>query len=128
MPNILKKYPLALLVFVVLCYLSFFKPPSTGLPSLPHLDKVVHFCMYFGFSSVIWFEFLRAKKKQTPALRGWGIGFVLPVLTSGIIELLQEYCTTYRGGEWLDFLANSLGALGATLLFYYVFRKHYFRA
>lgn len=27
------------------------------------------------------------------------------------MELMQAYCTTYRSGEWLDFLADSLGAL-----------------
>ena len=32
------------------------------------------------------------------------------VLFSGMVELLQEYCTTYRGGDWLDFAANTTGA------------------
>jgi hypothetical protein len=28
---------------------------------------------------------------------------------SGLLELLQRYCTTNRSGEWLDFAANSTG-------------------
>ena len=34
---------------------------------------------------------------------------------SGLIEILQEYCTGgRRSGDWLDFAANSIGAtLGA---------------
>lgn len=30
---------------------------------------------------------------------------------SGVIEILQEYCTGgRRSGDWLDFAANSIGA------------------
>jgi len=36
--------------------------------------------------------------------------------------LLQEYCTTYRGGDWLDFAANTTGAILASLVAYYVVR------
>ena len=126
MPEFIRKYPISLLVFALLCYLSFFKPPSTGLVQIPHLDKLVHYCMYFGFSSVLWFEFLRWKDKKAQPFRGWVIGFIIPSLISGIIELMQEYCTTYRGGEWLDFIANSMGALTASLLFYYFIRMRFF--
>ena len=48
--------------------------------------------------------------------------FVCPVLFSGMVELLQEYCTTYRGGDWLDFAANTTGALIASLIGYFVLR------
>jgi hypothetical protein len=35
---------------------------------------------------------------------------------SGIIELVQEYCTLYRSGEWLDLAANATGcSLGAMI-------------
>jgi hypothetical protein len=39
---------------------------------------------------------------------------------SGVLELLQEYCTGgHRNGDWLDFAANTLGvtlAVGVGLL------------
>lgn len=41
----------------------------------------------------------------------------LAVFLSGLIEILQEYLTEHRSGEWMDFLANSLGSLTALLLF-----------
>lgn len=37
------------------------------------------------------------------------------------MELAQKYLTTYRSGEWLDALANSIGVLlaaGVALLVY----------
>ena len=41
----------------------------------------------------------------------------------GTVEsLLQEYCTTYRGGDWFDFLANICGVTLATLFSYFVLR------
>ena len=79
-------------------------------------DKVVHICMYFGMSGMLWLEFLRAHRKDyTPIWHAWVGAFICPVLFSGIVELLQEYCTTYRGGDWLDFAANTTGAVLASL-------------
>lgn len=126
----IRHYILAVIVFLVICYLSLFKPPSIGEVSIPHLDKVVHFCMYFGFSSILWVDFFRSNEPHNyNNKRGWLIGGFLPILLSGCIELLQEYCTSYRGGEWLDLLANSLGVLSASSLFYFVFsKKKWFRA
>ena len=40
--------------------------------------------------------------------------WLVPILMSGLLELLQEYATSTRNGEWFDFAANSLGVtLGA---------------
>lgn len=104
--------------------MSFFKPPSIeeGI-RIPFLDKIVHFCMYFGFSLMLWIDLWRARKSLSLLKRGWYIAFLLPVLISGVIELLQEYCTTFRGGEWLDFCANSLGALTASTVTYLFLKR-----
>ena len=34
----------------------------------------------------------------------------------GLLELLQSYCTTTRNGDWLDFLADGIGAIGICLV------------
>ena len=57
----------------------------------------------------------------------WVGAFLCPILFSGCVELLQEYCTTYRGGDWLDFAANSVGAILASLVAYYVVRPRMMR-
>ena len=46
----------------------------------------------------------------------------MPIAFSGAIELAQSYCTEHRGGDWLDFTANTLGVLLATLVGYYILR------
>lgn len=121
----IRKYPISLFIIAVVVYLSFFKPPSTGLDKIPNIDKVVHFCMYGGMSGMLWLEFLWTHRKhKSPMWHGWLGAFACPVLFSGCVELLQEYCTSYRGGDWMDFAANSFGAVVASLLAYYVIRPY----
>lgn len=124
----IKKYPVSLVVILAVIYLSFFKPPATGLGTIPHLDKVAHLCMYSGMSGMLWMEFLWAHRRDnTPLWHAWIGAFLCPVLFSGVVELLQEYCTTYRGGDWLDFAANATGAVLASLIAYFVLRPRMMR-
>lgn len=110
MISILKTYPLTLLTVAVICYLSFFTPPQTELDNISNIDKLVHTCMYGGLSIIIWWEYLR--KHDTICWKRFiPISVVSPIMMSGIIELLQAYCTTNRSGEWLDFAANSFGVV-----------------
>lgn len=119
----IKKYPLSLSVILTVIYLSFFKPPSVEeLDKIPYIDKVVHICMYFGMSGMLWLEFLRAHRKDnTPLWHAWVGALFCPVLFSGVVELLQEYCTTYRGGDWMDFAANATGATLASVAGFFLF-------
>lgn len=119
----LKKYPVSLLVVGVILYLSFFKPPALEVGKIPGFDMVVHFGMYGGLSGILWVEFLRNHIRKGSVMWHAWIGAVLcPILMSGVIELLQEYCTTYRGGDWFDFLANMCGVVAATGIAYYGIR------
>ena len=117
----LKKYPLTCLIVIVIFYLSFFKPPQTEMNEIPGIDKLVHICMYGGLCFFLWIEYLRAHPKIHRKRLVIG-GILLPIFLSGAIELLQSYCTEHRGGDWIDFIANTLGVLSAALLGYYVLR------
>ncbi len=122
MISILKTYPLTLLTVAVICYLSFFTPPQTELDNISNIDKLVHTCMYGGLSIIIWWEYL--KKHDTICWKRFiPISVVFPIMMSGIIELLQAYCTTNRSGEWLDFAANSLGVVLAFIAGNFVLRR-----
>lgn len=57
MLSYIKKYPISLFIILTVIYLSFFKPPKTDLDEIPNLDKLVHVCMYFGMSGMLWLEF-----------------------------------------------------------------------
>ncbi len=110
----LKKYPLSMCIVLIIFYLSFFTPPKTDMGEIPGFDKFAHTCMYGGFCLVIWFEYLRSHRSlNATKMCIWG--FIAPILMSGVIELMQA-CTENRSGEWLDFYANSLGAVLAALI------------
>ena len=122
MISILKTYPLTLLTVAAICYLSFFTPPQTELDNISNIDKLVHTCMYGGLSIIIWWEYLR--KHDTICWKRFiPISVVSPIMMSGIIELLQAYCTTNRSGEWLDFAANSFGVILAFIAGNFVLRR-----
>lgn len=114
-----RKYLFSLLCIVTIWYLSFFTPPQTELDDVPLIDKWVHLVMYGGTWSVVWLEYVRSHARLNAVkLAIWA--WLMPIAMSGVIELLQEYCTNgRRSGDWADLLANSIGvtlAVGVGLL------------
>lgn len=105
----IRKYPVSLLCIATIWYLSFFTPPQTELDEVPFIDKWVHMVMYGGTWSMVWLEYVRCHRSLNwQKLLVWA--WLLPIVMSGIIELLQEYCTHgRRSGDWADLLANSIG-------------------
>lgn len=122
----IKKYPLSIIIILTVVYLSFFKPPTNDdMPNIPHLDKLVHFCMYLGMSGMLWFEFYRAHRcERPPMMHAWIGACFSPILFSGVVELLQQHATTHRGGDWLDFMANTLGVFAATWIAHRWYASH----
>jgi len=118
------RYPFSIAIILLVTFLSFFKPPQTELDDVPGIDKLVHTGMYFVMAGLLWLEFYRGRKKtNAPMWHAWIGAFVCPLVYGGVVELLQEYCTEYRGGEWLDFAANSLGVILAAMVGIYLLPK-----
>jgi VanZ family protein len=119
----IKKYPFSLTLLLLVVYLSFFKPPTPDISLFEGFDKFVHGCMYAGLSGVLWLEFLLNYRNKALPVRHALIGAVtLPILFGGLIELGQQYLTTYRGGEWLDLLADIGGVALGSLFAWYILR------
>lgn len=117
--QIIRRYPLSLLCIALIWVLCFCHPPQTSMDGVPGIDKLAHVVMYLGTCGIMWWEYLRHHK----ALRLrhavlWLI--VMPVLMSGVIELLQEFATVHRGGDWIDFAANTCGVVLGALFGRYV--------
>ena len=121
MKKIIKEYPLTFLVIMAIWFLSFFNPPQTEMEEIPFIDKIAHICMYGGFVTVLWFEYFRSHTSLNFKRLIFG-GILAPMFMSGLIEILQEYCTAHRGGEWLDLVANCTGVVLGALFSYYVTR------
>ncbi len=113
--NYLKKCPFTLILIVAIWYLSLFTPPETRLDNVRFIDKWVHILMYGTLSVVFWVEVLRMKNVAYSRYEYLGI-FFFPIIMGGLVELVQAYCTTNRTGDWLDFLANTVGAVIGSLI------------
>ena len=119
--NIIYRSPLSLLTIAVIIYLTLFYKSNDKTPTFQHLDKIVHFIMYGGLCSVLWFEYLCSHKRIN--IKNIILGaVVLPILFSGGLEIAQSTITTTRKGDIFDFLSNTLGVLFAIIFSLYVSR------
>lgn len=113
-----KKYLLTLTglniiwIFIIfaLCAMPSQDIPDPGI-DIPHLDKVVHFGMFFIMSLLICYRYERPCLKK---IYGIAIGFSF--LYGGLIEILQHYFFN-RGGDVWDLLADVAGGVAGCLLF-----------
>lgn len=85
-------------------------PEIKPLEDIPLMDKWTHFVMYGGLACAAWFDIYRSKT-QVPTAGKLLLAIVYPILLGGLMELAQAYLTTCRNGDWLDFIANTIGAV-----------------
>ena len=115
--HFVKKYPFSCVCIALIWILSltpFF--PETPLDNVEFIDKWVHILMYGCTFLVVWLEYyFKHKKYDWEKLFFWG--WLGPILMSGVLELLQEYCTFgHRSGDWLDLAANATGVTVAAVI------------
>lgn len=114
--HLIRKYPVSCFFIADIWILCFITPPHTRLDNVPFMDKWTHIAMYGGTCLAIWIEYLRCHNKIN-AMRLFCMAWLAPVIMSGVIELLQAYCTGgRRSGDWLDFAANTMGATLAAVI------------
>lgn len=106
-----RRYPLSFLLAFAIVLLSLLPIPDVRTTvEVPLMDKWAHMVMYGVLTLVIWLEYIRAHR-QMRGRRLLLLAFLAPIAMGGVLELMQAYLTTCRSGEWLDFVANSIGAV-----------------
>lgn len=93
---------LAIAVVLVLCLMPIEDPP---LKDVRFIDKWTHIVLFGGICGVLLFEMTlngHGRRRWMAPLMAGSLG--------GVVELLQAYCTACRSGEWLDFVADIVGA------------------
>lgn len=110
---------------ILILVLSFL--PGRNLPNVQivALDKLVHFIFYlllFVFTMYGW-----RRQLQITLLRKVPITLVwLACILFGIaIEVCQEVFTADRHFDWLDIMANSMGALAGGMAWYYLLQEKF---
>lgn len=107
MKRFLLARPFTVLVTVAIILLSLLPlPENLPLADVSLIDKWTHLVMYGGLAWVAYLEHRRRAALPQLLL----VALVFPVLLGGLLELLQEWLTTYRSGEWFDFVADAVGA------------------
>ncbi len=119
----IKTYPLGLLVTLAILVLSLARIPEVPVAEdVPLADKWTHMVMYAALTLSIWWQYLRSHK-QVNWLRLSLFGIVAPAAWGGLMELAQAYLTTYRSGDWWDFVANCIGVAIAVVIGMTALRK-----
>ena len=103
------------LIILILCGAPSSEFPSVGFLNIPHLDKVVHFGLYFVFTLLLISENNTLRLSGGITKKSMLYGFTFAVAYGGIIELMQMLVFTSRGADFFDFLANIIGSTSAIL-------------
>lgn len=112
----IKTYPLGLLIALAIVALSLAPVPEIpAAEDIPLADKWTHMVMYGSLTLIIWIQYLRSHQKTNWVKLVIG-GILAPAAWGGLMELAQAYLTTYRSGDWLDFIANCIGVAIAVIL------------
>lgn len=111
-----RNYPFSVACIVLIWTLSlcpYF--PETSLNDVPFIDKWTHFVMYGSLCLIIWLEYWR-QHPRPDYVRLFQWAWLAPIVMSGVLELLQEYATPTRSGEWSDLAANATGVTLGTVI------------
>lgn len=109
--SFLKKHWVTILLVLLIIWACLMKVPDiTPRIKMTDLDKLVHFLMFSILGGCVYFENTAYFRKAISCQQiVWG-SFLFPIVFSGLIEILQEYLTPYRTGDWMDFLWDVIGA------------------
>lgn len=116
---------LLIIYIATVLFLCFWKFPSSGVDLGQYflgirLDRYAHFSMFFPFSFLIWFAYIKNWKNNNPTILVLKLVlvFIVGLILAGFTELGQKYIFEGRSGEVLDFVADSLGiALGCLIIY-----------
>jgi VanZ family protein len=117
----LKKFWMTIFLNFFILFLCFMNPPEVpeGL-QINNFDKVVHFLMFFALSGVVFFENSGYFRRSVSCFRIFFGSFLYPTFFSGFIELIQEFLSSTRTGDWIDFLFDGMGIFSAILICIYI--------
>lgn len=92
---------------------------------IKHLDKIIHFIMYFVLSLSMFSSYLKHKKDISTLTKS--IVIVMAISYGLTLEGIQYYFTTDRSAEVADMIANTIGCITGLLLYPTLFRYKIFR-
>jgi VanZ family protein len=103
-----KKNIFSLLTALIILYLSLAKADTfdkVDVFEIPHLDKIVHFCMYFTLMITLLYE----NRSKVENIKNQIFLAAISLLYGIIMEFLQSWITITRTGDFFDAIFNLIG-------------------
>lgn len=140
-PKIIQNWVVTLFIMATIVVVTLtLIPLNGGGPKIPHLDKVIHFLMFGGWSFlfgwVLTMIVYRSGNKRKLLLNdrlesGYTLSLYVVVITGfifgGIIEILQGVLPIGRTPDLMDTMANGLGAICAAASLKWISTKSFYR-
>tara|TARA_B110000459_G_C16625581_1_gene505286 strand:- start:7379 stop:7822 length:444 start_codon:yes stop_codon:yes gene_type:complete len=107
----IKPYSPAIIWLLIILVLSGY--PGNQLPKVAvwQFDKLVHVIMYSILSFLLFLPFCKQFLNIGKRFRIRLIIILASISYGGLMEILQETIFINRGGNWIDFTANTVGAI-----------------
>jgi VanZ family protein len=115
----IKKNIFSILIALIILYLSLTSSDTFNkvpIFNIRFLDKIVHFCMYFGFMSVIIFENRKTIRNNSQLI----LIAIIPLIYGILMEILQTALTNSRSGSVFDAIADLAGILVSVLIWLWI--------
>jgi len=115
----LRKNILSITVALIILYLSIASSKSfdkVPFINIPHLDKIIHFLMYFGLMTVMLYENRKSLSGKTQLF----FLALIPFSYGILMEILQKTIASGRSANIYDVFANLTGIIVSALLWSYL--------
>ncbi len=108
---------------IFISYYTLIPPHALPKTLVSMEDKALHLLIYFFTAGLLYLGFIRysLSNRPKPAQLWFIVG--LCALYGGLIEIIQHYWVANRHGEWLDFWANTAGAVLSVLFLRFLHRR-----
>lgn len=107
------KFILFIIAFLwtgVVTYFCLAESNKLPIINISNLDKCIHAFFHFVFT-LVWFLFLRKQLHHNNVMTALLYSFLFSLFFGVGIEFVQQLYTTSRSGDFLDVVANSIGAI-----------------
>ena len=91
--------------------------PHSKWLEFAHIDKMVHFIMYFVFALVLIHDSQHYSKIRLNHGYLILISVLIVISWGGFLEILQRIPSIHRNSDFFDFIMNTIGAVVASVLY-----------
>jgi VanZ family protein len=113
---------LPLILYWILLFIAT-SLPTTNLPSVAVSDKIKHFSAFFGLSVLLSLTLLYQNRIILFKKHFLSVALIISSFY-GLLDEIHQGFIPGRNNEFLDWVADSLGAMVGVLLVYYLLKKY----